>query len=490
MEFVRLPPGADLYRHIATRLQALLGDAVVVVTSYDPETRELCQRAVAGAGRLIESASAMAGTQLAGFRRILNAEAERQIKTGRLMRIPGGIHDALLHAVPKKVTQAIEKLLGVRAVYGMGCLVDDECFGGVLMLLRSDQSLPPAEVVEAYISQAAMAMQKRNAEVALRRSEERLRTLMENAPDAYLVLATDGVIREVNRKACKIVGRARSEVIGGRIADFLDPNEMAGKPLQWDRLKRGETVCETRRLRRADGRYTVFEAHATPLADGHVMVIARDITDRRFLEKQVAEASQREREAIGRDLHDSLGPQLSGISYLSAALAEQLASKGLPEAGEARRIAQFLSESIGQTRRIAQGLCLVDLAPCGLPSALASLASHAQSVYGVDCRFVADGEDIVPRDATASNLYLIAQEATRNAVRHGRARTVAIELQTRPRHGILLIRDDGCGFSHPPASGSGMGLRIMQYRAEVIDGTLDVNSSASGTTVKCAFPLP
>jgi PAS domain S-box-containing protein len=489
MEFVRLPRQDDLYHLIASRLQTLLGDAIVVVTSYNPETRELCQRAIVGAGKVIETVSSMAGTQILGYRRVLNVEAERQIKTGCLMKVPEGIYEALLRAVPKRVTQAIEKLLGVRAVYGMGCLVNDECFGGVLMLLRSDNLRPPAEVVEAFISQAALAMQKRHAEDALCWSEERFRTLMENAPDAYLVLTTDGVIRDVNPKACKAVGRSRAEVIGMPITGFLDSNELAGKPLQWNRLKRGETVSETRLIKRDDGRYTIFEAHATPLSDGHVMVIARDITDRRRLEKEVANASRREREAIGRDLHDSLGQQLSGLSYLCAALSQQLASKGAPEAQDANRIAQLLGESASQTRQIAQGLCLVNLTSCGLFQALYNLAEYASSVFGVNCRFLADGEDSIPRSATASNLYLIAQEATRNAVRHGQARRVDIELQTCLERGILLIRDDGHGFPTPPPPDPGMGLRIMQYRAEIIDGLLEVNSTPTGTTVKCVFPL-
>lgn len=489
MEFVRLQPETDIYRHVATRVHDLAGKAIIVVTSYDKENRELCQRAIVGSGRIIDAASAIAGIKMRGFRQILNAEAEQQMKVGRLIRIEEGLYEALLRSVPRKVTRAIERTMGVRAVYGMGCLVGEECFGGVLILLRSNHGLPHAILMEAYISQAALAMQRYRAEKIMRQTEEQFRFVMERATDAYLILTTDGIIRDVNPGACKATGYARAALIGRQISDFTDISEMAGKPLQWDRLKRGDVFSETRRIRCMDGSYLVFDSSITPLSDGRVLVVGRDITDRRRLEKEVAEASRREREAIGRDLHDSLGQQLSGISYMCEALSNQLASRGAPEASEAHRIAELSRHSVSQARRIAQGLCLVNLESGGLFTALSNLAKYAKAIFGANCQFIANGEDNIPRDATASNLYLIAQEATTNAIRHGRASSIVIEIQTRQSHGLLLIRDNGGGFSPLLVKGSGMGLRIMKYRAEMIDGLLDVKSASSGTVVKCTFPL-
>ena len=490
LEFVRLPPETDIYEHVVARLHTLLGGAIVAMASYERETRVLSQRALVGAGPLLDSASAMAGLNLRRNRQVLNEETEKQICIGRLTKLEGGLYDVLLHAVPRAITKAIEKMAGIRTVYGMGCLAGGECVGTILMLLRSDNRMPPVEVVEAFIGQAALALQRRRAEAALRQSEERLRTLMEQAPDAYLVLTTGGDICDVNPGACKAMGYTRTALLGRPIAAFMDVNELVGKPMAWDRVKKGEVFTHTRRLRRADGSYAVFEAQTAPLSDGHVLVIARDITDRRRLEKEVVEVSRREREAVGRDLHDSLGQQLSGLSLLCAGLAHDLAAKGLPEAAQAERIAALLGASVGQTRRIAQGLCLVDLASVGVAAALRSLADHVSEVFGVSCRYEQDGEDVIPRDATAAHLYLIAQEAASNAVRHGGAKSVLIKLRTRRGLGRLLVQDDGCGFSPTVVPGVGLGLRTMRYRADIIDGALEVTSDPTGTTVKCTFPLP
>lgn len=488
LEFVSLPPGVDLYRHVATRLQALLGEAIVVVASYEPQTHELCQRAVVGAGHWLETLAFMTGRNLLGFRSVLNPEAEREMLLGRLVRVQEGLYEALLRSVPRALTRSIERLTGIHAIYGMGCCANGKCFGSILMLQRSKNGMPPAEVVEAFVGQAALAFQKQRAESDLRRSQQRFCTLMEQAPDACLILDRDGVIRDINPSGCRALGYPRDALLGRPIVEFLESGELAIKPFRLERQDSGDPLRDTRRIRRADGTYAVFESQMASLADGQILLVARDVSERRRLERDVAEASRREREAIGRDLHDSLGQHLAGLSCLCAALGQRLASRGASEAAEAERIARLLGDAVGQARRIAHGLYLADVTSEGVSAALGSLAEHLSSVFDVKCEYTDDGQVNLPWDATVANLYLIAQEAASNAVRHGRADTVTIELRADAAQGRLLIRDNGCGFEPQATNGDGMGLRIMKYRAGLMDGALEIASTPDGTTVQCTFP--
>jgi len=490
LEFVSLPPQTDIYHHIATRLRQLLGEAVIVVCSYDSETRELCQRSLVGVGQWLESLSMMAGTQLRGFKRVLNVEAEKQINTGRLVKVEEGLYEALLRSVPRTATRAIEKVAGVQAVYGTGCCANGKCFGSILMLLRSGSVMPPTPVLETFVGQAALALQKHHAEAALRHSEEKFRNLMEKATDTCLILNTDGIICDINQGGCNAMGHARTALIGQPISVLLDANELISKPFPWDRMKRRDVFIETRHLRRGDGTCALFESQVAPHSDGHVIVISRDITERRRLESEVVETSQRVREAMGRELHDSLGQKLIGISYLCASLGDRLTDQGVAEAAEAERLATLLRESVGQVRQIAQGLCPVDLAPYGISVALTNLASRVSNQFGVRCQFIQNVEEMILQDASTTHLYLIAQEATSNAIRHGRADSIEIELRTRLHHGMLEIRDNGCGFAPSSIPGPGLGLRIMKYRADMINGGLEVTSAVTGSTVRCTFPLP
>ena len=88
----------------------------------------------------------------------------------------------------------------------------------------------------------------------------------------------------------------------------------------------------------------------------------------------------------------------------------------------------------------------------------------------------------------AAQLYRIAQEAVHNAVEHGAAREVQINLAFNHEVMVLTIRDNGKGFDSN-ANGNGMGLRIMRYRAQCIGGSCDVQSTSEGTAVRCRVPL-
>ncbi|MEP6664484.1 MAG: ATP-binding protein, partial [Verrucomicrobiota bacterium] len=88
----------------------------------------------------------------------------------------------------------------------------------------------------------------------------------------------------------------------------------------------------------------------------------------------------------------------------------------------------------------------------------------------------------------AVHLYRIAQEATTNAIKHGKARKIGISLTHRGKIMTLRIKDDGVGFPQHKIKKKGMGLRVMQHRARMIGATLDVQRGKNqGTTVTCTI---
>jgi signal transduction histidine kinase len=90
----------------------------------------------------------------------------------------------------------------------------------------------------------------------------------------------------------------------------------------------------------------------------------------------------------------------------------------------------------------------------------------------------------------ATHLYHIAQEAVNNAIKHGNAQEILIQLTAEQGWGTLAIKDDGKGIAENPSHTEGMGLHIMKYRAGMIGGALEVRrDSPSGTVVTCLFPI-
>jgi signal transduction histidine kinase len=150
----------------------------------------------------------------------------------------------------------------------------------------------------------------------------------------------------------------------------------------------------------------------------------------------------------------------------------------------------MVDDAITQARQLARGLQPVTLEASGLASALRGLAEKVEEVYHISCVF--DCERIVPvRDnVIAMHLYRIAQEAVNNAIKHGKARMIILELAEESGHVRLTVRDNGVGMEAGVRDSKGMGLHSMAYRAAMIGGTFDIRPGLRGGTIaNCIVPI-
>jgi PAS domain S-box-containing protein len=216
--------------------------------------------------------------------------------------------------------------------------------------------------------------------------------------------------------------------------------------------------------------------------------IALDVTGRKQLEQEILEISGREQRRIGQDLHDDLCQRLGGLQLLSGVLEKELATEGHPEAPQAGRISSQVHEALERARLLARGLAPVAVEEGGLTTALEELADNAAQLFHIRCEFHGELPVGIADVGAATHLYRIAQEAITNAVKHGRAKRVVIDLTDAGDSFNLKVIDDGRGFGRTKAAAAGMGLRIMKYRAAMLGATLEVRSIAGqGTTVTCTF---
>ena len=122
-------------------------------------------------------------------------------------------------------------------------------------------------------------------------------------------------------------------------------------------------------------------------------------------------------------------------------------------------------------------------------SALNGLAARVTELFKTICTFQCQLPVPIEDNSTATHLYRIAQEAISNAIRHGRAQRIEIGLSATRQHVILSVRDDGTGIVDSEAARTGMGLRIMNYRADMIGASVVVQRRAGrGTEVICTMP--
>src|SRR6185436_1101882 len=153
--------------------------------------------------------------------------------------------------------------------------------------------------------------------------------------------------------------------------------------------------------------------------------------------------SERERQRMGRDLHDGLCQHLTGVKFKSSLLELKLAEQGRPEAREARAIARLMDQALQEARNLAQGLHPVKLEAHGLMSALEELAARIEKVFHITCLCRFRKPVLMHDNAAAIHLYRIAQEAISNAIKHGKAKTIRLGLSDTPSRITLTVQDDG-----------------------------------------------
>jgi len=212
------------------------------------------------------------------------------------------------------------------------------------------------------------------------------------------------------------------------------------------------------------------------------------MTQRSRLEKELIDAGERERLRVGRDLHDDLGQLLSGIAFLSSAVEKKLSAQSLPEASAAKEIRSLVQDAIAKTHRLSLGLTPMTIGEGGFLTAIQELAAMTERVFGVMCGVECDQLLVVDRPVAATNLYRIVQESISNAVRHGRAHSIAISVALRGNQLTLTVRDDGVGLGTSPSAREGLGLSIMKHRVEQLGGTLEIQGDGGGTTIVCLVP--
>ena len=223
------------------------------------------------------------------------------------------------------------------------------------------------------------------------------------------------------------------------------------------------------------------------LSQQKTALLEREVAERARLEREVIDICAREQRRIAYDLHDSVGQQLVGIALCAKLLEEQLRGERRSEADKAGMIVKLVNDAARQARLTARTLEGAD-GVGDLKTALQSLAISVSRDCSVKATVTAEGSSLPISPPVAAQLYRIAQEAVHNAVEHGAAREVQINLAFNHEVMVLTIRDNGKGFDSN-ANGNGMGLRIMRYRAQCIGGSCDVQSTSEGTVVSCRVPL-
>ncbi|XZE19755.1 chemotaxis protein CheB [Pirellulaceae bacterium SH449] len=348
-------------------------------------------------------------------------------------------------------------------------------------------------------------------------SAERLKAILNTAMDAILTFDSKGKIETVNEATERIFRHKSDQLIGKNLSvlipSFLEsPGHSEGSDTNNSEMTRSiGKRCELF-ARCSDGTVLPIDLAITRIDHLDLYCgILRDISDRKQLQAHILEIASEEQRRIGQELHDGTQQELIGLSLFSGSLGECLgnAKRAEVQGGvewnlvesdyqqlvkTTEKLNKGLKEANLHVQKLSHGIMPVQIDARGLHSALTELAIATDEQQGVRCRFETEGTVVFPNSVVATQLYRIAQESLNNALKHGQATEILIALKQQEGMNALEIRDDGVGFDtqhipQPLSDGVGVGLRIMEYRAGIIGGELQISSRiGSGTTVRCTIP--
>jgi two-component system CheB/CheR fusion protein len=300
--------------------------------------------------------------------------------------------------------------------------------------------------------------------------------------DAAAVFDDEWRLTAVNKRGCELSGYTQEELLGTLVFFHLIPDTSAEvHRLLQNRIPSSGLQFETY-IRRKDGTGILSEIHIEALGGTQkgYQAIIRDISSRRRLEKSLLESTERERNKLGRELHDGLCQVLKSLEIDATLLKTEDHSKD--------NLIRRINEALRETYNYSKGLLPKELSIDDWELEFLRLGRLCRKDGSIqwNCRI---DKNAIPRDSSvAHNLFRIAREAVINAERHSGTGRIDVALSMDAHGCFLAVKDYGLGIdpSLPPKEDSGLGMLAMKSRAEAIGAFITINSAPErGTEIIC-----
>ena len=354
---------------------------------------------------------------------------------------------------------------------------------------------------------------QKRMEFDLRESEQRFRGAFEFAAIGMALVAPDGRWLRVNRSLCGIVGYTAEELLATDFQSITHPQDLDtdvgqmrqmldGALSHYDMEKRyihkdGHIVwvlLSVSVVRGAAGQSMYFVSQIQDITERKLAErrLAEDITERKRLENALREATYREQQRLGQEIHDGLGQELTGLAYLASSLATEAARASSPLAPDLTRLADVARHAIESCRSIARGVSPLTESRGSLLQSLRQITDLAAASGHASVSFEAiEHAPLALPSESCDQLHRITQEALNNALKHAGADHIKVSIQIDPTKVRIKVIDDGRGLTVSGAAPGGRGIDGMRQRASSIGARLRVETRhGGGAAVVCECPQP
>jgi PAS domain S-box-containing protein len=518
----------DIYQFIAKQLKELIDNCIVVMNSFNEESSTFCVRSVLGITKHMNRILKILGRHPVGMSTPINGEAREGLTSGKLEKVPGGIYELSIGSISKPACRAIEKLLGLGDTYAMGFSWRGKLFGSAVVFLPKGVEIGNQDIIETFIRQASVALQRRQAEEALQKvndeleirvrkrtaelakanqelkaeitdrkqaekrlkqSEERYRSTLDNMMEGCQIIGYDWRYLYVNDTVARHGQRSKEELLGKTMMEIypgIEKTEMFST-LRKCMKERISAYMENEFIF-PDGEKGWFELCIQPSPEG-IFILSIDITERKRAEEKIKN-SLKEKEVLLKEIHHRVKNNMQVISSLL-----NIQSTWIEE--------EKALEVLKDTRKRVYSMALIhdrlykseDLSRVDFGQYIEQISTHLLGFYRNKLEKVKikrDVKNVFIAIHKAVPLGLIINELISNSLKHAFPDEMEGELRIKfhKKDGMyeLIICDDGVGFSKDLdfLKTQSMGMQLVTSLVDQIDGEIKLDRKPH-TSFKITF---
>jgi len=528
VELVDLPFEEDIYQFIAEKLKELVGNCIVIMNSFDEESNTFCVRSVLGIAKHMDKVLKILGRHPVGMSAPINNEAREGLTSGKLEKVPGGIYELSIGSISKPACKAIEKLLGLGDACAMGFSWRGKLFGSAVVFMHKEAEIKDPGIIETFIRQASVALQRRRAEEALKKvndeleirvkertaehakanqelkeeitdrkqaekklkqSEERYRSTLDNMMEGCQIIGYDWRYLYVNDAVARHGRRSKEELLGKTMMDTypgIEKTEMFST-LQKCMKERIPAYMENE-FKFPNGEKGWFELCIQSMPEG-IFILSIDITERKRGEEKIKN-SLKEKEVLLKEIHHRVKNNMQVISSLL-----NIQSTWIEE--------EKALEVLKDTRKRVYSMALIhdrlykseDLARVDFSQYIEQISNHLLSFHREKMKMVKvkkDVKDVFIDINKAVPLGLIINELISNSLKHAfpdeKEGELRIKFHKKNSGYELIISDNGVGFSEDLdfLKTQSMGMQLVTSLVDQIEGEIKLDRKPH-TSFKITF---
>jgi PAS domain S-box-containing protein len=492
MQFVEFPEDKNLFIYIGEQLKKIVSkNSYIILNSIDEKTSISTIQAVFGLGKITAKLIKILGKTPEGMS--FNVKDQNSYYSdGKVHLYEEGIYGLLLKTIPGNICTSIEKLLNIKDIYIIDLAKKGRFFGSVFIILKNNSGdLKNKKLIETFIKQASIAVQKKQAEDTLRESEKHFSELFQKAPLSYQSLNEEGRFIEINEAWLTTLGYKREEVIGKWFGDFLAPNYVDAFRDRFPIFKAAGKIHSEFKMIHKNGelKFISFEGRIRHKQDGsfgRTHCILQDITERKIAEEKI-KTLLAEKELILKDVHHRIKNNMNIMESLLRLQSDQVnteTSNILNDAAGRLQSMMLLYDKLYQSDNFGK---------LSFKEYISSLLEEITKIFPEEVVFESKIDDFSLSVELLSSLGIIINELITNSMKYAFKKSeglIKINASNTGDSIFLEYLDNGIGLPESVSfdNSPGFGMQLVKLLVQQIKGTINIERG-NGTKFMIEFEV-